>query len=96
MEIHNLRTTITDGVMQSKILQTQVPLFRGNRDKYNEIEHLLKNLLRPHLNKLTEKQNWIIFKAYIEFWKTQKITTETTLTDFLPALNKENAKEDLK
>ena len=29
-EIHNLRTTMTDGVIQPKILQTQVPLFRGN------------------------------------------------------------------
>ena len=55
-EIHNLRTTMTDGVIQPKILQTQVPLFRGNRDKYNEIEHLLKNHLRPHMNKLTEEQ----------------------------------------
>ena len=27
-EIHNLRTTMTDGVIQPKILQTQVPLFR--------------------------------------------------------------------
>ena len=32
-EIHNLRTTMTDGVIQPKILQTQVPLFRGNREK---------------------------------------------------------------
>ena len=55
-EIHNLRTTTTDGVIQPKILQTQVPLFRGNREKYNEFEHLLKNHFRPHMNKLTEEQ----------------------------------------
>ena len=55
-EIQNLRTTMTDGVIQSKILQTQVPLFRGKREKYIEFEHLLKNHLRPHMHKLTEEQ----------------------------------------
>ena len=53
-ETHNLRTTITDGVIQPKILQTQVPLFRGNRERFDEFEHLLKNHLRPHMNQLTE------------------------------------------
>ena len=55
-EIQHLRTTMTDGVIQPKRLQTQVPLFRGNREKYNEFEHLLKNHLRPHMHKLTEEQ----------------------------------------
>ena len=55
-EIQHLRTTMVDGVIQPKILQTQVPLFRGNREKYNEFEHLLKNHLRPHMHKLTEEQ----------------------------------------
>ena len=32
-EIQNLRTTVTDGVIQPKILQTQVPLFRGIIEK---------------------------------------------------------------
>ena len=100
-EIHNLRTTKTDGVIQPKILQTQVPLFRGNRDKYNEFEHLLKNHLRPHMNKLTEKQKLNYFQSLlqdeaIEFWQTLKITTETTLHDGLQAFNKEYAKEDLR
>ena len=76
-EIHNLRTTMTDGVIQPKILQTQVPLFRGNREKYNEFEHLLKNHLRPHMNKLTEEQKLNYFQSLlrdeaIEFWQTKK------------------------
>ena len=100
-EIHNLRTTMTDRVIQPKILQTQVPLFRGNREKYNEFEHLLKNHLRPHMNKLTEEQKLNYFQSLlrdeaIEFWQTLKITTETTLQDVLQAFTKEYAKEDLK
>ena len=100
-EIHNLRTTMTDGVIQPKILQTQVPLFRGNREKYNEFEHLLKNHLRPHMNKLTEEQKLNYFQSLlrdeaIEFWQTLKITTETTLSEILQAFNKEYAKEDLR
>ena len=100
-KIHNLRTTMTDGVIQPKTLQTQVPLFRGNRDKYNEFEHLLENHLRPHMNKLTEEQKLNYFQSFfqdeaIDFWQTLKITTETTLHDLLQAFNKEYAKEDLR
>ena len=32
-ELQHLRTTMTDGVIHPEILQTQVPLFRGNREK---------------------------------------------------------------
>ena len=100
-EIHNLRTTMTDGVIQPKILQTQVPLFRGNRDKYNEFEHLFKNHVRPQMNKLTEEQNLNYFQSLlrddaIEFWQTLKNNTETTLIDILVVFIKEYAKEDLK
>ena len=64
-EIQHLRTTMTDGVIQPKILQTQVPLFRGNREKYNEFEHLLKNHLRPHMHKLTEEQKLNYFQSLL-------------------------------
>ena len=92
---------MTDGVIQPKILQTQVPLFRGNRDKYNEIKHLLKNHTRPHMNKLTEDQKLNYFRSLlrddaIELWQTLKINTETTLPDILLAFNNKYAKEDLK
>ena len=56
-EIHHLRDTMTDTVQHPKILHTQVPLFRGNREKYIEFEHLLLNQLRPHQHKLSEEQN---------------------------------------
>ena len=98
---HNLRTTMTDGVIQPKILQTQVLLFRGNCEKYNEFEHLLKNHLRSHMHKLTEEQKLNHFQILlrdiaIEVLQTLKINTETTLTDILQAFNKAYAKEDLK
>ena len=55
-EIHHLRDTKTDTVQHPKILQTQVPLFRGNWGKYNEFEHLLLNHVRPHQHNLSEEQ----------------------------------------
>ena len=92
---------MTDGVIQPKILQTQVPLFKGNREKYNEFEHLLLNPLRPHMNRLTEEQKLNYFQSLlrdeaIEFWQTLQITTMTTLIDILQAFKKEYAKDDLK
>ena len=84
---------MTDGVIHSKFLQTQVPLFRGNRDKNNEFEHLLKNHLRTR--KLNYFQSLLRDDA-IQVWQTLKINTETTLTDILFAFDKEYAKEDLK
>ena len=101
-EIHqHLRSSMTDGVLQPKILQTQVPLFKGNREKYNEFEHLLLNHLRPHMNRLTEEQKLNYFQSLlrdeaIEFWQTLQITTMTTLTEILQAFKKEYAKDDLK
>ena len=65
-EIDILRTPMTDGVIQPKILQTQVPLFRRRREKYKEFEHLRKNNIRPHVHKLTEEKNSITSRAYSE------------------------------
>ena len=99
-EIHHLRSTMGETLTHPKILQTQVPLFKGNRDKYNEFEHLLLNHLRPHAHKLTEEQKLNYFQSLlrddtIEFWQTLTITTETTLRDILTAFKKEYAKEEL-
>ena len=96
-EIHNLRESMSDNVSQSKILQTQVPLFGGNRVKYKEFEHLL--LIDQH--RLTEEQNLTYFQILlrddaIEFWLTLKLNTQTTLAQVLMHFKKEYAKEDLK
>ena len=100
-EIHHLRDTMTDTVQHPKILQTQVPLFRGNREKYNEFEHLLLNHLRPHQHKLSEEQKLTYFQSLlrddaIEFWQSLKMTNQTTLAQVLRYFKKEYAKEDLK
>ena len=100
-EIHHLRDTMTDTVQHPKILHTQVPLFRGNREKYNEFEHLLLNHLRPHQHKLSEEQNITYFQSLlrddaIEFWQSLKMTNQTTLAQVLRYFKKEYAKEDLK
>ena len=55
-EIHDLRSSMGDTITQPKKLQTQVPLFKRNREKYNKFEHLLLSHLRPHAHKLTEEQ----------------------------------------
>ena len=100
-EIHHLRDTMTDTVQHPKILQTQVPLFQGNREKYNEFEHLLRNHLRPHQHKLSEEQKLTYFQSLlrddaIEFWQSLKMTNHITLAQVLRYFKKEYAKEDLK
>ena len=100
-EIHHLRDTMTDTVQHPKILHTQVPLFRGNREKYNEFEHLLLNHLRPHQHKLSEEQKLTYFQSLlrddaIEFWQSLKMTSQTTLAQVLRYFKNKYAKEDLK
>ena len=92
---------MTDTVQHQKILQTQVPLFRGNREKYIEFEHLLFNYLRLHQHKLSEEQKLTYFQSLlrddaIEFWQSLKMTNQTTLAQVLRYFKKEYAKEDLK
>ena len=98
-EIHHLRSTMGETLTHPKILQTQVPLFKGNRDKYNEFEHLLLNHLRPHAHKLTEEQKLNYFQSLlrddaIEFWQTLTITTETTLRDILTPSKKNTQRKN--
>ena len=100
-EIPHLRDTMTDTAQHPKILQTQVPLFRGNREKYNEFEHLLLNHLRPHLHNLSVEQKLTYFQSLLrddafEFWQSLKMTNQTTLAQVLRYFKEEYAKEDLK
>ena len=100
-EFHTLRDTMTDTVQHPKIIHTEGPRFRGNREKYNQIEHLLLNQLRPHQHKLSEEQKLSYFQSLlrddaIEFWQSLKITTQTTLAQVLRYFKKEYSKEELK
>ena len=59
-EIHHLRSSMRNTITQPKILQTQVPLFKENREKYKEFGHLMLNYLRPHLiNSQTNRSSTI-------------------------------------
>ena len=97
-EINHLRDTMTDNVQHPKILHTQVPLFRGNREKYNDFEHLLLNHIRPHQHKLSEEQKLTYSQSLlrddaIEFWQSLKITTQTTLAQVLRYIKKERIRK---
>ena len=74
---------------------------RGNREKYNKFEHLLVNHLRPHQHKISEEQKLTYFQSLlrddaIEFWRSLKMTTQTTLAQVRRYFKKEYAKEDIK
>ena len=82
-----------------RFLNTDVPKFRGSRDKFNEFEHLLVNHLRPYQHRVTEEQKLRFFQSLlredaIEFYQSIRITTETTLNDVIAAFRREYAKED--
>ena len=85
----------------TKLLQTHVPNFRGQKDKFVEFEHLLLNHLSPLANKITEENKLHFFQSLlrdeaIEYWQSIQITPLTTLKDVLDLFRKEFAKEDLK
>ena len=85
----------------TKLLQTHVPNFRGQKDKFVEFEHLLLNHLSPLANKITEENKLHFFQSLlrdeaIEYWQSIQITPLTTLKVVLDLFRKEFAKEDLK
>ena len=85
----------------TKLLQTHVPNFRGQKDNFVEFEHLLLNHLSPLAIKITEENKLHFFQSLlrdeaIEYWQSIQITPVTTLKDVLDLFRKEFAKEDLK
>ena len=47
-------TRIQAKIADSRLLHTQVPTFSGNKDRFNELELLLRNQLQPFRKKLKE------------------------------------------
>ena len=85
----------------TKLLQTHVPNFRGQKDKFVEFEHLLLNHLSPLANKITEENKLHFFQSLlrdeaIEYWQSIQTKPLTTLKDVLDLFRKDFAKEDLK
>ena len=99
--IETIPQRIKSTTTNTKLLQTHVPNFRGQKDKIVEIEHLLLNHLSPLANKITEENKLHFFQSLlrdeaIEYWQSIQITPLTTLKDVLDLFRKEFAKEDLK
>ena len=99
--IETIPQRIKSTTTNTKLLQTHVPNFRGQKDKFVEIEHLLLNHLSPLANKITEENKLHFFQSLLrdealEYWQSIQITPLTTLKDVLDLFRKEFAKEDLK
>ena len=99
--IETIPQRIKSTTTNTKLLQTHVPNFRGQKDKFVEFEHLLLNHLSPLANKITEENKLHFFQSLlrddaIEYWQSIQITPMTTLKDVLDLFRNEFAKEDLK
>ena len=75
---------IQRNIYQHKMLQTRRPTFKGQKERYNEFEHLLLNHIRPFQNKITDEENFIFFTSLlredaVEIWQTIRVTPDTTL-----------------
>ena len=99
--IETIPQPIKSTTTNTKLLQTHVRNFRGQKDNFVEFEHLHLNHLSPLANKTTEENKLHFFQSLlrdeaIEYWQSIQITSMTTLKDVLDLFRKELAKEDLK
>ena len=75
-------------------LHTQLPTFIGNKDRFVEFEHLLRNHFQPFSNRLTEEVKLQYFwslphEEAKKVFQSLTVSTETTLTDLLSKLRKQ-------
>ena len=82
--IETIPQRIKSSTTNTKLLQTHIPNFRGQKDKFVEFEHLLLNHLSPLANKITEENKLHFFQSLlrnevIEDWQAIQITPVTTL-----------------
>ena len=98
--IETIPQRIKSTTTNKKLLQSRVPNFRGQKDKFVEFEDLLLNHLSPLANKITEEKlhffQSLLRNEAIEYWQSIQITPLTTLKDVLDMFRKEFAKEGLK
>ena len=64
--IETIPQRIKSSTTNTKLLQTHVPNFRGQKDKIVEFEHLLLNHLSPLANKITEENKLHFFSKPFE------------------------------
>ena len=99
--LNAIETIPKSSTTNTKLLQTHVPHFRGQKDKFVEFEYLLLNHLSPLANKISEENTLHFFQSLlrheaIEYWQAIQITPVTTLKDVLDMFCKEFAEEDIK
>ena len=99
--IKNVPTVIQGNTQNQKRLQTQMPTFREQKERYNEFEHLLLNHIHPFQNKITEEEKLQLFRTFfredtIEFWETIRVIPDTTLKEVFHKVYKENARDNFK
>ena len=63
--IETIPQRIKSSTTNTKLLQTHVPNFRGQKDKFVEFEHLLLNHLSPLANKITEENKLHFFQSLL-------------------------------
>ena len=63
--IETIPQRIKSTTTNTKLLQTHVPTFRGQKDKFVEVEHLLLNHLSPLANKITEENKLHFFQSLL-------------------------------
>ena len=63
--IETIPQRIKSTTTNTKLLQTHVPNFRGQKDKFGEFEHLLLNHLSPLANKITEENKLHFFQSLL-------------------------------
>ena len=99
--MNSLPTILQRDFTHTTVLHTQLPNFRGSKDKFTDFEHLLLNHLRPHQHRMTEENKLHYFQSLlrdeaIEFWQTLRINSKTTLRDVLLQFRQKFAREDFK
>ena len=96
-------TTLPNRIHTSSpwLLQTQIPTFRGSKDSFSEVEHLLQKHLRPMNHCIPDEAKIQYFQSLqrdkaIEFYQSLTTTTEANLNEVLTRFRKEFTKVDLR
>ena len=63
--IINVPTLTQRNTQKHKLLHTQVPTFKSQKERYNEFERLLLNHIRPFQNKITEEEKLQFFTSLL-------------------------------
>ena len=86
--ITNVLTILQRNTQKYNLLNTRVPIFKGQKEPYNEFEYLRLNHIRSFQKKYTVKEKLHFFTSFfredaIHFWQTIRLTPEITLTGIL-------------